>query len=408
MPPDPTPHAASPADGGRLQRFVANLLARSGALVEPLAPEGLEVLASPAVQEAFGLAEFARLGFGASLPAGAQRVGLEGDWLERSARLLGERGRAWRQVLPPGGRLPAEPERLLERALVLDNATFRLLDVRPAWTRYLLFRFRYAAVSEEKREGILPLAVNLATGALADGLAEAAESLLPAPELAAPDAAEETAPPPDAALPAPWEAARLDPFLRRALLPRLERALEGFVHGLRRRMARDEERLHRYHDDLYRAAGRRAAALAPDDPARLREQQRAETIGREYGAKLDDLSRQYALRVRVSWEQTLELLAPVQRFAVQIRRRKAERILAMDWNPALRRLESPPCEASLGTERPRLVCDEALHLLAPAGLAPCPRCFHPFCRACRPAACPRCATPQDAGASLAPIRPVSA
>ena len=135
---------------------------------------------------------------------------------------------------------------------------------------------------------------------------------------------------------------------------------------------------------------RRALALPQDDPRRQREEQRAEAIGREYRAKLDDLARQYATRVTVEWVQTLELVTPVHRFEVQVRRRKADRILWLDWNPLARRLEPPVCEASASPERPRLVCDDALHLVAPAGLAPCAGCGRAYCRACHPKRCPRC------------------
>lgn len=81
---------------------------------------------------------------------------------------------------------------------------------------------------------------------------------------------------------------------------------------------------------------------------------------------------------------------PVQRLAVQIRRRKAKRTVHLDWNPVARLLEAPACEATGSTERPRLVCDEALHLLSPAGLASCPGCGKPFCRACHRDCCPKC------------------
>jgi len=75
---------------------------------------------------------------------------------------------------------------------------------------------------------------------------------------------------------------------------------------------------------------------------------------------------------------------------VQVRRRKGERTIALDWNPLARRLEPPVCEATFGLERPRLVCDDALHLVVPAGLAPCTGCGRPFCRACHPSGCPKC------------------
>src|SRR5208282_5708270 len=56
---------------------------REGAAVETLEPDGLAVIAPPEVRSAFGWPELARLGFGVELPVGAQRVGIEGEWLER-------------------------------------------------------------------------------------------------------------------------------------------------------------------------------------------------------------------------------------------------------------------------------------------------------------------------------------
>jgi hypothetical protein len=65
-------------------------------------------------------------------------------------------------------------------------------------------------------------------------------------------------------------------------------------------------------------------------------------------------------------------------------------LIALDWSPLARRLEAPVCEATAGLEPPRLVCDDALHLVVPAGFAACADCGRPFCRACYPTACPKC------------------
>ena len=378
--------ATPPSDAGatgRMQRFVAELLTAKGALVEPIEPEGLEVLAPPPVRDALGLAEIDRLGFGPVLPREAQRVGLEGDWLERFGRLLGEHGRSARRVLAPEPRAPGDPERVLEHELVLDNAVFRLLGVAPAWTRYLVLEFRYAAISDEKRDGLLRLGLNLATSALPDAVLMRVLPWLDAP-------ASDPEVPVDASLPPSWDQDRLLQLAARGLPSRLDAALAPFVKGLRRRFERDRERLHLYHNDLYRDAMRRSAGLADDDPARRKDALRAEAIAREYRAKLDDLARQYAMRVSVEWVQTLDLAMPVQRFTVQIRRRKAERVIQLDWNSLARQLEGAACEATASAERPRLVCDDALHLVAPAGLAPCPACGKPFCRACHRDRCPKC------------------
>ena len=395
MPPDSGPGAPAPElrEQGRMQGFVADLLRHEGALVEAVEPEGLEVLAPPLVQQALGLGELSCLGCGGTLPPGAQRVSLEGDWLGRFAQVLGPQGRWARRVLSAPSRAPGDPEGVLGQELVLDNATFRLLDVSPAWTRYLVLDFRVSAVSDDKRDFTLRLGVNLATGALPDAVLAALAPTLDASaseEPALDGSGADAVAPDDAALPAPWERARLLGLVVRALPPRVETALAPFVRGLRRRLVRDGDRLHAYHNDLHRDAMRRALSLPEGDPRRRREEQRAEAIGREHRAKLDDLARQYAMRVTVEWVQTLELAMPVQRFTAQVRRRKADRTVRLDWNPLARRLEVPMCEWSASAERPRLACDDALHLVVPAALGPCQSCGRTFCRACHSERCPKC------------------
>ncbi|WP_428485603.1 hypothetical protein [Rhodopila sp.] len=382
------PDAAEP---GRMQEFAEALLRQQGALVEPIEPEGLEVLAPPEVQHALGVGELARLGFGTTLPPAAQRVGMESDWLDRFARLLGPQGRRSRRVLPLTGKAPGDPERVLEHELVLDNATFRLLEVTPAWTRYLVMDFRASAVSDDKRDFMLRVGINMATGALPDTVLTAIGPLIDHEEttLIMPDNADP---------PAIWDRTRVLGVLARALPARLDAALGPFVKGLRRRLGRDQDRLHQYHNDLYCDALRRAAVLPEGDPKRAREEQRAAAIEREYRAKLDDLARQYATRVTIEWVQTLELIMPVHRFAVQIRRRKADRTIHLDWNPLARRLEPPVCEATFSAERPRLVCDDALHLVVPAALAACSNCGRAYCRACHAEACPKCGAAEPARA----------
>ena len=75
---------------------------------------------------------------------------------------------------------------------------------------------------------------------------------------------------------------------------------------------------------------------------------RVAAIEREYAAKLDDLRHNYALRVTVDWMQGLTLFAPVHRYDVLIKRRKGERIVRIDWHPAIRMIEPPPCDWGAG------------------------------------------------------------
>ena len=373
---------------GRLQDFVADLCERRGALVEAIEPDGLEVLAPADLQQALGITDFCRMGFGTTLPRGAQRVGIEADWLDRFGAVIGERGRRRNCVLCPDNPPLADPQSMLEHELVLGNAPFRLLEVSPAWTRYLIFDFRFTALSDEKHDGVLRLGVNLATGAILDGALDRLDPWLD-------DEAAGRAVPEGAELPPSWKPQRMHEVMEEALWSRLHERLAPFVAGLRRRLARDQERLYAYHNDLHREACRRVVSLPQGVEGRSREERRIEAVAREYRAKLDDLARKYATRIVVDWVQTTEVALPVQRLTVLVRRRKGERVIKLDWNPLVRRLEQPACEFTHAAERLRLVCDDALHLVSVAGLAPCFGCGKPYCRACHRERCPKCghATP---------------
>ncbi len=377
---------------GELQDFVAELLERRGAASERLEADGLEVLAPEPLREALGWPELAQLSFGAQRSDHAIRIGLEGDWLDRFGALLGENGRwAERQVtLTDAPQTPADPQRVLDRALDLPNAVWRFQGLTATFTRCLILAFRYSALSDEKREGLLWIGFNLATGAVVDEVVArlrsvlARESQWQPPEVAARHAAGPG-----------WERTVLQARVRALLDHRIQLELEPFLRATRRRLERDRGRVHAYHDDLRAAAMKRLAALAgaDEDKAqadRRREQLRVAAIEREYQAKLDDLRHHYAMRVVAEWVQALELYVPVQRFDVLIRRRKGERRIRLDWHPLARLAEPPPCDWGLGLDRTRLVCDEKLHLTEPAGQAPCPSCVKQWCRACDPARCPRC------------------
>ena len=374
-----------------LRDFVADLLERKGAAIEALGPDGLEVLAPEPVRKAMGWPELAHLGFGTERTDGAIPIGLEGDWLDRFGALLADEGR-WseREVRPPAAvPAPSDPERVLERAIDLPNAVWRFQGMSATCTRCLMLGFRYTAVSDEKREGLIWLGFNLGTGAVvSDILARLRPPLAQMADWQAPERATRSA------VGSGWSAARLEARLRPLLDRQVRDSMEPFLRAMRRRLGRDRNRVHAYHDDLRSASLNRLAALAGAQGDRAEADRRRETlrvaaIEREYRAKLDDLRHNYALRVTVEWVQALDLYVPVQRFDVLIRRRKGERVIQLDWHPLVKTAELPPCEAGLGLHRVRVVCDDKLHLTEPAGQAPCPSCGKPFCRACY-SACSRC------------------
>ncbi len=118
-----------------------------------------------------------------------------------------------------------------------------------------------------------------------------------------------------------WSTATLAARLRPLLEREAEDNLEPFLRAMRRRLERDRDRVHAYHSDLRDASLKRLVARVDAD--RRRETLRVEAIEHEYRAnKLDDLRRNYAMRVTIEWIQALEICVPVQRLEMLIRRRK--------------------------------------------------------------------------------------
>ena len=198
--------------------------------------------------------------------------------------------------------------------------------VRRHLTRCLMLAFRYTAVSDEKREGLIWLGFNLGTGAVvndvlarlrpaagADGRlagARSGDAARGRPRMERGDVAGRVAP---AARPAgarrTWShscapCAAVSSATATGSMPITTTCAAPRSSGSRRWRRRKE------------------SGPRPTGGARGL---RVEAIEREYRAKLDDLRHNYALRVTVEWVQALELYVPVQRFDVLIRRRKGER-----------------------------------------------------------------------------------
>ena len=365
----------------RFRHFAAHVLEHSGALAESIEPAGLEAMLPDELQRAWRAPEFLRLGFGAELPLAAERASLESVWLERFGNLLGESGQRLCLALQP--EVPASSlERLVEHHVELPNAVYRVLSSETAWTRYALFVFRYTAMSDEKREGLIRLGFNLNNGStlnpFIDTLFDAALAAEHAPAVT---------PPALTQLPADWPAAKLQKAIARTLPTLVNQHLDQFVAGMQRRLERDLERVYGYYSDLRLEAWRKLQKQKGDT---AREQLRVEAAEREYQAKVTDLKQKYDLRVTLELVQTLELRCPVHRVTLLIKRRKGERKLALDWNPLLRQLDAMPCEWSFAAHGPRMVCDERLHIVSLAGHAACVECGKEYCRVCAPRRCPKC------------------
>lgn len=363
-----------------LKAFVKELAEASGALVEEIEPNGLELVSTKELQEKLKLPELTRLGFALEKPKDSERVGLESEWLERLGKVLEQKGQFLRSIISTPLQTLSNPERILEHNFTLQNAIYRFIKVRPAWTRYLICIFHFTAFSDEKRDGILRLGINLSNGGLIDNFIETL--IREATTSKNKQLLDE-----NIKLPALWDAKQLDSFLERALTRAIDNNLSQFLAGLKRRQERDLARIYDYHRQLRRES----LIRIKKQPAETeKEQAKIHAITREYQAKVVDLQQKYDLRIDLQWVQTLEIIMPVQRLEVLVKRRKGERHFHLDWNPLMKKLETAPCEYSYSLEGKRVVCDDALHIVSEPAHKECSSCTKAYCRACHPIKCPKC------------------
>jgi len=189
-------------------------------------------------------------------------------------------------------------------------------------------------------------------------------------------------------LPADWQRERIVERVRRALPWRVAAALQPFTTALRRRLTRDQERLHGYYSHLHRDAVRSAQTDAGS--AHLAD--RTAAIARDYCATCDDLAGKYALRTAVAWVQTLgdRAGAPAARITAPAQGRACADP-GRQCRPPDRRPGRP-----IGCVWPT-----TKRWVSAAGLAGCRRCHRLYCRACHSRYCRKCGHAHDVSAAAA-------
>jgi hypothetical protein len=134
----------------------------------------------------------------------------------------------------------------------------------------------------------------------------------------------------------------------------------AFRDGMTRRFERDRGRIEGYFEDLTRELQKRAAR-GKQDPAAIEAKHAA--LSADRSAKLEALAARFVLRIAVE-PIALRIHDLSGAFiSLLLRRRKASRVLELEYDGSTRRIVPPPCDScGLGAPRPA-ACDDALHLL---------------------------------------------
>ncbi|MEK6536417.1 MAG: hypothetical protein AABZ63_02890, partial [Actinomycetota bacterium] len=230
-------------------------------------------------------------------------------------------------------------------AWTFRNGVFSVGSARPCAGRRLWLHAAYTLRADERREGLVSAAICLKSGVWVEGFEEAAVGKLE-PVPASVSSHEEAAKAAHTAL-AVCE-----------LLARHQGS--SFVESMERRLERDRERLLGYFADLERELKRRASRgrLSPADVEAKRQ-----ALAADREAKLSALASRYAFKVDAHPVGAVVVEAPAVIIELRLRRRKAEKIIEVEYDGATRRLIPVACDGCGDAAQRPVACDDAMHLL---------------------------------------------
>lgn len=354
---------------------VAEVLELSGAAVEKNG-EYLEALVPTAVAEILHTTELAKLYF---TPERAQKDGelvtFQSDFLDRLFVLMQGTGN-YAQLALQNLYLKQSTRNASDQRFAVLNGLGRALEAFERRLAYVQFNFKYTAVSDEKKEGLVSIIVNEHTLANTSDMAA---------QLSWAEFAETSQ---QADLP-------LQPFDRvyatasRAAEAVIHRELADFHKSLNRRLQRDINRLTEYYDSLVAEIRRKIERRGLTGKERDDEESRIRATAIELERKIVDQREKYAIKINVEPINLLRIFMPAMVVNFEVRFRKAAREIPLVWNPLRKDFEALLCEGCAAELFRFYICEDKLHVIC-ANCSKCTSCGRHVCRACYPKKCPKC------------------
>jgi hypothetical protein len=249
-------------------------------------------------------------------------------------------------------------EKLMEQDLRFQDGQVRLVNRAEARTTYLLLIAHYVALSDERKEGLVRMGAQEASGVLIPELEEGLAN---------------------------FPLQYFDPGHTPSHFPtRLEKTISSALHGarvqaesqlaeffssMRRRLRRDAGNTREYYEALEGEMEDSLKNPSLTDGQRQERRSKMEALPREMKSKIADLEHKYRVQVTLTACAGMRILVPVVQVGVLLRYRKLQRDLQVIWNPITRRLDPLTCEDCQRTMRAITPRDQG-----PRVLLLCPSC----------------------------------
>ena len=391
-----------------LPEVISEILTYNGGIIEKKKDSSLEVINPPNVSKSLSIPEYTQLYFSYE---DTSRKGIyasyDSEFFNAIGNLLADKGKFC--IAKYERSVPNEKKilKVIPDAVSLNNATFRLTKSGIGNISYLLIYLKYTALSDEKREGILPVLVN-----------ETTLSTTAAPEniISDIDEAEEE--------PTHTEKYNMNKVVRAAYSAgsyMAKEKLKDFIRSLERRLNRDIKRVHEYYETLdnetKKVIQKKILSQNPDfvfteENTQIEKQiqeksiqingidkllSKLNAVKEERKWKIRDLLAKYRLTIKI--EPVLAIRVQTQSiiFWIDIKRKLSSRPFPLTYNPMLRQLDVLPCESCFNPQKPYYICDNKLHIVCSNCFLACPVCGKQYCRMCYNNVCPKCKKVSKAG-----------
>lgn len=354
---------------------VAEILELSGAAIEKTNTR-LEALLPEAVSKTLHTNEQVTLYFNdGDMPGPGDLITFQSDFVDRLFTLMQETGNYAHLslkdlYLKQGAKAAAE-----QRFTVL-NGLGQSLDANARRLSYALFNFKFTAVSDEKKEGLVSTVVNEHT---------LAEATTIAAQLGWVESVE-------APFPVDLVCQTFHEVYRaacRTVELTIRRELSDFLKSMNRRLQRDIGRLTGYYGSLTNEIRRKIERRGLEGKEREDEESRIRVTAAELERKAVDLREKYALKITVEPINLLRLFMPAVVVNFEVRFRKLAREIPLVWNPLMKDFEATPCQGCASGLYSFHVCEDRLHVIC-VDCFKCAGCGRNVCRVCHSSKCPKC------------------
>ena len=224
-------------------------------------------------------------------------------------------------------------DRLLADQMAFYGAVATIETTADSKGAYALVTCRYTAQSDEQKEGLLFMSLNMQTGSLVPHMAELLESANCSTVFAEPSGGERSS------------LASLGQYIEQNAKLLLHDKLEPFRQAMNRRYMRDARNLEEYYQSLKNEMQNSLQNKTLSESARMDRQAKIDAIPDEFASKADDLFKKYSIRVRLVPTAAMVITSPVKKIACRLAVGKQFRQLFLTYNPVIKNFEPVPCAA---------------------------------------------------------------